>query len=84
MSPSHRGVRFTSGSLPHTADADRVYDRQGWETLTARVGAAAQKLGNEMLGGHVTAMPMIKKQTAPCDFCAYKPFCRNAKTPGGL
>ena len=58
-----------------------VYTAEGWDELMATVERSVRETAKKMTSGLIVAQPMLPgKHSSACDFCSYKPFCRNAVT----
>jgi ATP-dependent helicase/nuclease subunit B len=61
-------------------DSDRyLYTEEGFGQLMEKVERSVVKIAEGIKGGEAKADPNLDGQYSPCDFCDYKPVCRNAK-----
>ena len=63
----------------HKNSQKYLYTEDGWHTLRDTVEDSVRRISRKMRSGNIHAQPMKDKRTAPCEYCKYKPICRNAK-----
>ena len=51
---------------------------EGWQALFDQVKDTIATVAKDMLSGRADAKPLCQKNTSVCNYCAYKPQCRNA------
>jgi ATP-dependent helicase/nuclease subunit B len=57
----------------------KMYDSEGWKSLSETVENAVKEVSKKMRSGNISANPLIESSKSPCNYCKYKPICRNAK-----
>ena len=61
-------------------DSDRyLYTEEGFSGIMEKVESSVVRIAEGIKSGKASAEPNLDGQYSPCDFCDYKPVCRNAK-----
>lgn len=63
----------------HESKRNLLFSKEGFSKLMETVEGSVKKVAGNMIAGDATASPKIEKDSSPCDFCDYKPICRNPK-----
>ncbi len=90
MNPDYIPVRLTGKSRDkiHGGDMHKLYtedtsreDILGWQTdILGCLDDAVGELGESILSGDISAKPQrAKGKSTACEYCSFKPVCRNAK-----
>ena len=58
---------------------DHLYTEEGWGEIMNTVEGAVLKVAEGIRSGVMDAIPKEEKGKSPCDFCDFKPVCRNNK-----
>lgn len=71
----------TGGILKDISDATRkyLYTEEGFDELIETIRKAVNKITAEMKEGSIPAKPMKTKKKSACEYCGFKPICRNVK-----
>lgn len=56
-----------------------LYTEDSWLTLRETVEDSVRRVTKKMRSGDISAEPMLEKDYSPCNYCKFKPMCRNAK-----
>ncbi len=80
MNSSFLPIKIKSdGSGYYKGSEELIYSEDGWKTLRDTVETAVKKVTKKMRSGTIWAEPMVEKNSSPCQYCKFKPICRNAK-----
>ena len=81
MNARYIPVKFKKDGTPDARSESRLYTEEGWQSLCDKMGEVIGGITKKMTSGDISASPMLKKSgTAPCDYCKFKPICRNVRT----
>jgi len=75
---SYAPVKFTKAGTPTKYTEDKLYTMSGWDELMKKVTDAVTRVATDMTHGIIEAKPMVTKNASPCEYCKFKPICRNA------
>lgn len=78
MSADYLPVTLTKNGY-HKNSLKYLYTEEGWQTLRQTVEDSVRRISRKMRSGNIHAEPMREKRSTPCEYCKYKPICRNAK-----
>ena len=80
MNTEYIPVKFKKDGTPDKRSEERLYTPHGWESLCQRMDKVVGEVATRMRSGDIAATPMVKKKgETPCEYCKFKPICRNAK-----
>lgn len=85
MNSKYIPVRFKKSDdpyelLPYSADEKKLYTRDGWQTLSEKVGEVVTGIADDMISGKIYAKSSIDAaKKTPCEYCKFTAFCRNVK-----
>lgn len=80
MNTSYIPVKFKKDGTPEARSKERLYSYDGWESLCDKMNGVISDVSKKMRGGDIQASPMVKPRgETPCEYCKFKPICRNAK-----
>ena len=80
MNASYIPVKFKKDGEPDANSKSRLYSYEGWETLCDKMNGVIGGVSKRMRGGDIQATPMVRSYgKTPCEYCKFKPICRNAK-----
>lgn len=81
MNSKYIPVKFKKDGTPDARSESRLYTEGGWQNLCDKMGEVIDRITNKMTSGDISAAPMLKKGGGgPCDYCKFKPICRNVRT----
>ena len=67
-----------SGALKK--DPDKLYTLSGWDEISHTLEDVIKDVGERMFSGDISPTPLKKGGKGEhCEYCDFKPFCRNAK-----
>ena len=73
-------VRLKTDGTPYATSADKVYTRAGWDGLCLKLQNVVESIADRMKSGDVSAKPLVEKgRKSPCEYCEFRPICRNPK-----
>ena len=73
-------VKLKNDGTPYATSADKVYTREGWDELCTKLRGVVESIADRMKSGDVSAKPLIEKgHKSPCEYCEFRPICRNPK-----
>ena len=72
-------IRIKKDGSYYKDSEKKLYSSAGWESLCKTVEDSVKKVTGKMRSGNIYAEPMKKKNSSPCEYCKFKPICRNAK-----
>jgi ATP-dependent helicase/nuclease subunit B len=73
-------IRLKTDGTPYATSADKVYTRAGWDGLCLKLKNVVESIADRMKSGDVSAKPLIEKgRKSPCEYCEFRPICRNPK-----
>jgi ATP-dependent helicase/DNAse subunit B len=73
-------VRLKTDGTPYATSADKVYTREGWGDLCLKLKNVVESIADRMKSGDVSARPLVEKgRKSPCEYCEFRPICRNPK-----
>lgn len=62
----------------HKRDSQKyLYTREGFEEIMSDVEESVVRIAEEIKSGRAESRPNVTSSYNPCDFCDYKPICRN-------
>ena len=77
------GARFTPVGTPdgdiNPKAASLRYDEAGWDNLIKTVESSVISVAKGIKSGKLTAAPALTGKRSSCEFCDYKPICRQVK-----
>ena len=77
------GTRFTPVGTPdgeiNPKAASLRYDEEGWDNLIKTVESSVISVAKGIKSGKLTAAPALTGKRSSCEFCDYKPICRQVK-----
>ena len=80
MNPKFLPIKYKKDGTPDSHSVDRLYTHEGWQALCDIVSDRVTHVAERMKTGEIPADPIKKKQQkSTCEYCAYKPICRNAQ-----
>ena len=80
MNAQYIPVKFKKDGNPDKRSEEKLYSYAGWDSLCERMNKVVGDISQRMKKGDITATPMVKKKgETPCEYCKFKPICRNAK-----
>ncbi len=80
MNARYVPVKFKKDGTPDARTRDRLYSYDEWESLCDKMSGVIGEVSKRMRGGDIQATPMVKPRgETPCEYCKFKPICRNAK-----
>ena len=79
MNSKYIPIRIKNDGSYYSDSKNLVYTDEGWQTLRKTVEDSVRKITKRMRSGDVSPSPLIDKQHSPCEYCKFKPICRNAK-----
>ncbi len=82
QNPSYIPVSFKKDGTPTARSEKLLYTEAAWEKITEKLTAAVIRVSEGMKSGNTSAAPMKNKKTSPCEYCKFKPICRNAAIGG--
>ena len=56
------------------------YSEEGFKKIMDEVESSVLKIAGEIRGGKADAIPNMDGKFSPCEWCEFKPVCRNVKT----
>lgn len=73
-------IRLKNDGTPYATSADKVYTREGWDDLCAKLKSVVETIADRMKSGDVSAKPLVEKnRKSPCEYCEFRPICRSPK-----
>lgn len=75
---SYLPIKFTSSGAPTKSSRELLYTEEGWKNLMDKLNSAVIRVAEGMTSGNASALPMKTKHSSPCEYCKFKPICRNA------
>ncbi len=75
---SYIPIKFTASGAPTKASENLLYSEEGWGKLMDKLNCAVVRVSEGMTSGAISALPMKTKRSSPCEYCKFKPICRNA------
>ena len=80
MNAHYVPVKFKKDGTPDARTKDRLYSYDEWESLCDKMSSVIGNVAKRMRSGDIQATPMVKPRgETPCEYCKFKPICRNAK-----
>lgn len=80
MNPDFLPFKLKKDGTPEARAKNKLYSEEGWESLCETVKDSVVRIAEGMKGGAIPAAPMKRTQgKSACEYCAYKPICRNAR-----
>lgn len=77
MNPDYLPLRYDSRS-GKLKNPEILYTEDGWQTISETVENGVRRIVARMKSGDISASPMKRKgQHTACEYCRYKPICRN-------
>lgn len=76
----HSPIKLTKDGTPYAYSLPKLYSREGWDELSAKLERKVGELADKMTGGSISATPLVEKSYSPCTYCEFKPFCRRVRT----
>lgn len=81
MNAKYIPVKFKKDGAPDARSENKLYSEEGWQSLCDRMGEVIGNISKRMTSGDICASPMLKKGgQVPCEYCKFKPVCRNVRT----
>lgn len=77
MSTRYLPVKMTKDGKYYKSSAKYVYSEEGWKTLRETVEDSVRRVTRKMRSGDISARPLVEKKKSPCEYCKFKPICRN-------
>ena len=77
MNKDYIPVRLTTKGEPYETSRDKLYTAEGWEEIQDKVENSVLRIFGSMESGDVSSRPNKKGKKSPCEYCPYKPICRN-------
>ena len=77
MSARYLPVRMTKDGRYYKDSVKYVYNDEGWKTLRETVEDSVRRVTRKMRSGDISARPLVEKEKSPCEYCKFKPICRN-------
>lgn len=72
-------VSFKKDGEPSAASKKFLYTPGGWDEISGKIKTAVVKVAEDMKSGRIEAKPTVTKDKTPCEWCKFKPICRNVK-----
>ncbi len=63
----------------HKGHEEYLYTREKFDEHIETVRKTVGKTVSDMKSGNLSALPMKTKNKSPCEYCRFKPICRNVK-----
>ncbi len=79
MNSKYLPVRLTNSGAYCKGSEEYLYTEETWLTLRETVENSVKRVTKRMRSGHICAEPMLEENYSPCNYCKFKPLCRNAK-----
>ena len=79
MSARYLPVRLTKDGGYYKGSDKFLYTEDSWKTLRETVEDAVRRVTRKMRSGDISARPLVEKKKSPCEYCKFKPICRNPK-----
>ena len=77
MNKDYIPIRFTKNGALDKRTEKNAYTIEGWNELQEKVEKSVKRIFNSMESGDVSPRPTKKGDKSPCEYCPYKPICRN-------
>ena len=87
MNTNYLPVRYNKSATPttgiyesiHSLDRGKLYTEEEFEQHIESARKSINDAIAKTKDGKIPAEPMKTKKTSPCEYCKYKPICRNVK-----
>lgn len=80
MNQNYIPVKFKKNGEPDSYTRKYLYTQDGWEQINKTIENAVKSITEKMLSGSIDALPFAKNKgkSDVCEYCKFKPICRNA------
>lgn len=80
MNVKYLPIKFTKSGAIDSRTAKKAYTREGWNSLSEKLGEVVGGIAGRMRSGEIYAKSIIDtKKNTPCEYCKFKAFCRKVK-----
>ena len=79
MNTAYLPIKIKNDGSYYKDSESLLYNEEGWKSLCDTVEDSVKRVTKKMRSGNISAEPMIEKRSSPCQYCNFKPVCRNAK-----
>ena len=79
MNSEYIPIKYNKDGSVSAKTQKYLYTPLGWDEISDKVSAAVTKVADGLIGGNIKAKPKSNGRGSACEYCSYKPFCRNAK-----
>lgn len=79
MNSKYLPVKLNNNGSYRKGSEKYLYTEDSWLTLRETVEESVRQVTKRMRSGDISAEPMLEKKHSPCNYCKFKPLCRNAK-----
>ena len=79
MSTRYLPIKFTKDGGYYKGSEKSLYTEESWKTLRQTVEDSVRRVTRKMRSGDISAYPLIEDKKSPCEYCKFKPVCRNPK-----
>lgn len=79
MNAKYLPIKVNKGGDYAKGSEKSLYSEEGWKNLRETVEDSVRRVTRKMRSGDISASPLIEKKKSPCEYCKFKPICRNAK-----
>lgn len=78
-------VKFKTNGDPDARSVAKLYTPASWDAINDTMESIIRDKCTKMVAGDICALPLRDKngKSSVCQWCEYKPFCRNANAPKG-